>query len=185
MSKQRGNVFLNKKQGAPTSEEDVYLRSLIFHPLRLMAELSFEGQRILARDVRLENTTKGYNIELDDACYRANHKDDDTAPKKDEKVDADKVLKVTWKDFKGHGKVVVSHSSPSRLNYPFTFSVGWYLHKDLDPDVVPSEKPIKKKGECRIVLVFQTFLSYIRAFTNDLSVNILHSCFIPTEKIAL
>ena len=180
MSKQSNYVFLNKKQGAPTSEEDVYLRSLIFHPLRLMAELSLEGRRILSRDVRLENTTKGYNIELDDTCYRANHKDDDADPKEDETIDVNKVLKVTWKDFKGHGKDVVSHCSPSRLNNRCNFSVGWYMHKDMDGDVVPIEKPSKKKGECRIVFFLKIYFLNSRASTNARPVNILHSCFIPT-----
>ena len=180
MSKQSGNVFLNKKQGAPTSEEDVFLRSLIFHPLRLMAELSFEGRRILARDVSVDVTVKGYDIGLDDVYYRPNNKDDDADPKEDETIDVNKVLKVTWKDFKGHGKDVVSHCSLSRLNNRCNFSVGWYMHEDMDGDVVPSDKPSKKKGECRIVFVLKIYFLTSRASTNARPVNILHSCFIPT-----
>ena len=85
------------------------LRSLIFHPVRLMAELSFEGRRILARDVTVESTVKGYDIGLDDVIYRPKNSDDDADPKEDEKINMDNSIDVLWKDFKANGKVVVSH----------------------------------------------------------------------------
>ena len=88
-----------------------------------MAELSFKGRRILARETHVQSSNKGYVLELHDVYYRPKNSDDDADPKPEEIMEIDGAIVVTWKDFKAHGKVVMSPSLPSFQKHALLFEL--------------------------------------------------------------